>query len=178
MKRRQIALVAHADPRVRSQVESALQIYGVETVYARTCLDVSAALASRKAPDVIFTGSSFANGNWRQVLASAREAKPPVDVVLTIDEPGAGDSADEGGLELEAMDAGAFDFVVLPYGTNIAEVLSHRFAKPRALQPKLWQRGGSRARRPVPSVPAPRGDRFTLLEVFGRAWRRTSKRHA
>lgn len=141
-----MALVAHENARMRRQVRAALQMRNVEAVYARTCRDVQAALESRKPPDIIFAGTSFANGCWRDVVTLARAAKPPVDVVLTIDEVVLSSDPDSDSLRLESMDRDAFDLVVLPYGANIAQVLAHRFAKPRALQPRLWQKATSRFR--------------------------------
>lgn len=174
-RRRPLALLAHADPRTRSEVEFALDTHGVDTVHARTCTDVSAALASRRRPDVIFTGSSFAHGNWRQVVSLARAAAPPVDVVVSIDEPGSSAGVDDGMPGLDALEAGAFDFVVLPFGANVAQVLAHRFAKPRAFQPKLWRNSKLRTRRATPLAVASRSARQNPWEILARAWHRSSK---
>ena len=173
MRRRPLALLAHADPKIRSEVESALEAYGVDTAYVRTCTDISAALDSRRPPDVIFTGSSFAHGKWREVLSLARAATPPIDVVLTIDEAGSRSDLDESLPGLDALETGAFDFVVLPFGANIAQVLAHRFAKPRALHPKLWQKTGLHTRRTAPLPLASRNARQNPWEVLVRAWHRS-----
>jgi len=175
MKRRPLALVAHANPKIRSEVESALDTHGVDTAYARTCSEISAALASRRPPDIIFTGSSFAHGNWRDVLSLARAATPPIDVVLTIDEAGSRSNLDDGAAGLDALEAGAFDFVVLPFGANIAQVLAHRFAKPRALQPKLWQKTRSRSRRTAALSLVSHNVRQNPWEILVRARHRSPK---
>jgi DNA-binding NtrC family response regulator len=174
-RRRPLALLAHADPRTRSEVEFALDTHGVDTVCARTCRDISAVLASRRRPDVIFTGSSFAHGNWREVVSLARAAAPPVDVVVSIDEPGASSGVDDGMPGLDALEAGAFDFVVLPFGANVAQVLAHRFAKPRVLQPRLWRNLNLRARRATPLAVATRNAWQNPWEVLARAWHRSPK---
>jgi len=147
MKWHAVALVAHENTSMRRQVQAALQMQNVEAVYARTCRDVQAALDGGKVPDIIFTGTSFANGRWRDVVTLARTAKPPVDVVLTIDEASGSSEGESDSLHLENMDQEAFDLVVLPFGANIAQVLTHRFARPRALQPRLWRKSNWRARR-------------------------------
>ncbi len=154
MKQRRLALVAHTDRGLRSQVGAALDRYGVDTMYATSCAEVGVAVSSRRSPDVIFTGSSFANGHWRDVLALAHAAKPPVDVVLTIDEDERGAEPDEPGIQLDRLDAAAFDFVVLPFGADIGQVLAHRFAKPRALQPRRWRKPASPARRVPAKIPS------------------------
>lgn len=147
MKRRAVALVAHENASMRRQVQTALRTQDAEAVYARTCGDVQAALEGGKSPDVILTGTSFANGRWRDVLTLARMAKPPVDVVLTIDEIDLSSDPGSDSLHLENMDQEAFDLVVLPFGANVAQVLTRRLASPRALQPRLWRRLDSRVRR-------------------------------
>jgi hypothetical protein len=174
MKQRRPALVAHTDPGLRSQVEAALKGYGVATIYARNCAEVGVALSSRRSPDVIFTGSSFANGNWRDVLALARAARPPVDVVLTIDEEERSAEQDQAGTELDRLDAAAFDFVVLPFGADIGQLLAHRYAKPRAVQPSRWRKPVFPARRPPATIPSPVA-RFGRLGILGRAWTRATK---
>ena len=175
MKRRPLALVAHASPEIRSQVESVLDTHGVDTAYARSCTEISAALASRRRPDVIFTGSSFAQGNWREVLSLARAATPPIDVVLTIDEAGPKSDLEDGAAGLDALDAGAFDFVVLPFGANIAQVLAHRFAKPRALHPKVWRNMGPHTGRTAPLGLVARNARQNPWEILVRAWHRSPR---
>lgn len=158
MRRHAVALVAHDNASMRRQVESALRMQSVEAVFARTCGDVRAALESRHAPDIILTGTSFANGNWRDVVTLARAAKPPIDVVLTLDEVHLSSDPHNDSLHLESMDQDAFDLVVLPFGANIAQVLAHRFGKPRALQPRLWRSRDSRVTRfaPPPRAFTPR----------------------
>lgn len=173
-QRRPLALLAHADPKIRSEVQSALETHHVDTACARTCTEISTALASRRRPDVIFTGSSFAQGNWRDVLSLARSAAPPVDVVLSIDEGGSSSGVEDGAAGLDALDAGAFDLVVLPFGANIAQVLAHRFAKPRALQPKLWRKAGPRSPMPASSVLASRRSQ-NPWEILVRAWHRSPR---
>jgi DNA-binding NtrC family response regulator len=169
MKRRAVALVAHENANLRRQVQAALQGQNVEAVYARDCRDVRAALDCRRAPDVILIGTSFANGNWRDVVTLARAARPPVDVVLAIDEAAFPDSEGET-LHLESMDQGAFDFLVLPFGANVAQVLADRFADPRVLHPALWRKPNQNFPRLRSSVSA--RSRYNPFSILEKGWRR------
>lgn len=170
MRRHAVALVAHQNASMRRQVQVALQTQNVDAVYARTCRDVRTAL-ERRTPEIILTGTSFANGRWRDVVALARTAKPPVDVVLTLDEVKLSSDPESDSLHLESMDQDAFDLVVLPFGANVAQVLAHRFANPRAPQPALWRRPDSRvsSRFPGagPAVSIAGGRKYRVLDQNG-----------
>jgi hypothetical protein len=61
-------------------------------------------------PNVIFTGATFPDGSWKEVLALA--ADPSIAVVLTVDEVGPYLDAEDMKSYLDAMERGVFDFVV------------------------------------------------------------------
>lgn len=168
MRRHAVVLVAHGNGSVRRQVRAALETRGVGLVYARTCRDVRAALDRRRTPDVVLVGTSFAA--WRDVVTMARTARPPVDVFLTIDEIRAFPDPEFDSLDLESMDQDAFDFLVVPSGANLAQVLALRFGKPQVIGSTVRPRptlGFSSSR-----LSASARGRYSPASILGRNWGR------
>lgn len=116
--KRQLVLIAHEDANVQSQLQAALEVQGAQARCARTCAEVRAALGSRRVPDMIFAGIDFPDGSWEDVLALARAAKRPVEVILTMAGIGPYLDADDTKLYLDAMNRGAFDFIVPPFAAK------------------------------------------------------------
>lgn len=125
---------------MRRQVESALEMHNVQVVSVRTCQDVRDALSSWRPPEVILIGTSFAKGKWRDVVTMARARRPPVDVLLTIDEVRSFPVSEPDPLHLENMNPGAFDLLVIPSGANVAQTLARRFAGRRTFPPPVWRK--------------------------------------
>lgn len=145
MNRRPLALIAHRDLRSQARLQSLLQRRGFFSRCVQSCLDVRAALSSRRLPSVIFTGTSLTDGTWRDVLALARAARPPIDVVLTADEIGPYLDADGTRFYLDAMEQGAFDFVVSPVDAGIEHALSHQASRePRPFRKPAPRPGDAR----------------------------------
>jgi DNA-binding NtrC family response regulator len=123
MTKNAVALVVQEDAAMREHLQAILRAQRIQTQCAYSCREVEAALAPGGAPKVIFTGPTLSDGTWREVLKLAGKAHPPAEVVLTVDEKGPYLDSDEIRLYLDAMEEGAFDFMVCPFApTDIAYV--------------------------------------------------------
>ncbi len=67
---------------------------------------------------MVFTGTDFADGTWRDVLDLARASEPRAAVILTT-------RLEDMSLYLEAMDEDAFDYIVPPFVvSDVAALIS------------------------------------------------------
>jgi DNA-binding NtrC family response regulator len=105
------ALVVNEDASMLQQLQVVLEDQQVNTRCARTCREAEAALALGKVPDIIFVGTSFSDGTWRDVLSMAQQASSRTGVVVTTR------SADIR-LYLDAMEEGAADYIVPPFAAS------------------------------------------------------------
>jgi len=123
------ALLVHADAEPLQSLKLALQGLFVETDQARTCQQARNVLRrATRPPDMVFTDTVLPDGTWREMLAVAREARlpPKIIVVSRIEDPW---------LYLDAMENGAFDFMIPPFAaSDLAYILQsatrERKAKP------------------------------------------------
>ncbi len=99
------------------RLEVALHQQGVRTSCARDRADARRILSSEQAPNLIFTAASFRDGTWRDVVAMAKRTEPPRPVILVT-------RLDEISLYLEAMNEGACDYIVPPFGAaDVAHII-------------------------------------------------------
>ena len=105
----------------------------VKVADARTCEEAARYLERPNPPHVVFTDTAMPDGSWLDVLKLAARAPRPVNVIVASRAP-------DVRLYMEAMDAGAFDYVtasslvpeVAHVLRNAAEsVLSRREAQER-----------------------------------------------
>lgn len=136
--KRQLVLIAHEDANVQAQLQAVLEVQGAQARYARTCAEVRAALGSRRVPDIIFAGIDFPDGSWEDVLAMARAARRPVEVILTMAGVGPYLDVDDTKIYLDAMNRGAFDFVVPPFAAKDVAIVVRSATQARASAIASW----------------------------------------
>lgn len=93
-----------------SGVRLALNQHPLQVESLSSCREVTHKLAELHLPVVLFTDLHLPDGDWQEVLQIAREAPAPVQVIVV-------SRIVDVGLYLDALDAGAFDFVVPPFCT-------------------------------------------------------------
>jgi PleD family two-component response regulator len=131
MESKILVMILNEDAEMLRQLESLLRRQNIPTRYAVSCGRARQLLAEERPPDVIFTGSTFSDGTWRDVLLMARHLEPRPAVVLTT-------RLDDMDLYLDAMSADAFDYIVPPFAPRdlvqiIASASAHELsAKYRA----------------------------------------------
>ena len=85
----------------------ALEEQSIDIFIAGNCGEAALALWSDWAPHLVFTEVQLADGNWADVLSMAAQASAPVNVIVVA--PFA-----DVGLYVQAIERGAFDFIVPP----------------------------------------------------------------
>jgi len=85
----------------------ALEEQSIGIFTAKNCAEAALALWSDCPPHLVFTETRLADGNWADVLTLATKASAPVNVIVVA--PFADMS-----LYLQAIERGAFDFIVPP----------------------------------------------------------------
>lgn len=111
------ALVVNEDANILQQLRGVLEGQQVVTRCVRTCQEAKAALSLEQLPDIIFAGTSFDDGTWRDVLNIARQVNPRMAVVITT-------RLADIRLYLDAMEEGAADYIVPPFAAyDVAHVV-------------------------------------------------------
>ena len=118
MEHRIEALLVYRDEEPVQSLSFALQELQVVTHRAHTCQQARNLLtATDSPPDVVFTDTTLPDGSWRELLAIGREMQVPCKIVVvarTLDP----------GLYMDAMEHGAFDFMLAPFaGDDLAHVI-------------------------------------------------------
>lgn len=102
------ALIVSDDENMMRRLQAVLQQQHVTTRCARNFKDAQDSIDSGSAAEIIFTGTSFPDGTWRDVLGIAQAANPPSAVVLVT-------RLDDIRVYLDAMSEGACDYIVPPF---------------------------------------------------------------
>jgi ActR/RegA family two-component response regulator len=111
------ALIINEDRSMLQCLQAVLQQQNVQTRCALNFSDARALFASDVVSEIIFTGTSFSDGTWRDVLAMAQATDPPSAVVLVT-------RLDEIGTYLDAMAEGACDYIVPPFAeADVAHIV-------------------------------------------------------
>ncbi|HXJ96003.1 MAG TPA: response regulator [Terriglobia bacterium] len=108
MTERVRALLVYQHEGPLEELRRLLEMRGFLTARAPSLKATVAALSSHKAADVIFTDTDLADGSWADVEELAQRERPPVPVIVVsnhVDIP----------LYLDALEAGASDFIVPPF---------------------------------------------------------------
>lgn len=108
MRERLSALLIHQAPEPLRSLRLALERQGVHTAQARNCEEAWRILSGANPPHLVFTDTAVADGLWADVLALAAHAAQPVNVIVVarwVDTR----------LYIEAIEAGAFDFLAPPF---------------------------------------------------------------
>lgn len=118
MKKQPIsALVVSAQGEQSMDLERALNNQSIHSLRATSCREARGFLQKAKPPHLLFTDTTLPDGTWADLLALARQAREPVDVIVV-------SRVDDVGLYLETMQQGAFDFVSAPFpGPDLAHVV-------------------------------------------------------
>jgi DNA-binding NtrC family response regulator len=118
MKERISALLVHQQTEPLRGLRHALESQSVQTTRLRSCREVREALTSSYPPHLIFTDTTLPDGIWADVIALAAKAPLPVNVIVVARDV-------DTRLYIEAIEAGAFDFVAPPFSTpDLAHVVS------------------------------------------------------
>jgi DNA-binding NtrC family response regulator len=104
------ALLVHEGEAFFQVLESILGKQGIKTRWARSCAEAFAALVQLDLPKLVFTGTTFCDGTWTDVLNLASDLKVHdatkiVVVSRVVDHR----------LYIDAIEKGAFDFIVPPF---------------------------------------------------------------
>jgi two-component system C4-dicarboxylate transport response regulator DctD len=85
----------------------ALGAHSIEVSLAGNCALAALALWSDSPPHLVFTEINLADGNWADILTLAAKASAPVNVIVVAPHV-------DVGFYVEAIERGAFDFIVPP----------------------------------------------------------------
>ena len=102
------ALLLHDRRDPLRTLRRALDSQGVKTLPACNCAEALRLLQISDPPQLVFTDTQLPDGNWADAIRIARKATEPVNVIVVspvVDVP----------LYVEAVQAGAFDFISPPF---------------------------------------------------------------
>jgi DNA-binding NtrC family response regulator len=117
MQERLSALLVHQQPEPLRALALALERQGVETARAQSCREARRILSGANPPHLVFTDTALPDGLWGDVLALAAQAPQPVNVIVVA-------RLVDTRLYVEAIEAGAFDFLAPPFTTaDLAHVV-------------------------------------------------------
>jgi DNA-binding NtrC family response regulator len=111
------ALLVHNGAEHFRPLESALESQSVYTRRAATCGEALLILRGLHPPQLVFTDTILADGNWACVLRMAAGAPTPVNVIVVA-------RLVDTNLYLEALQEGAFDLITPPFvASDVAHVV-------------------------------------------------------
>jgi DNA-binding NtrC family response regulator len=117
MGKRVSALLVHQVPEPLRSLRLALERQGVETARARNCQEARRILSGANPPHLVFTDTALPDGLWADVLALAAQAVRPINVIVVA-------RLVDTRVYLEAIEAGAFDFLAPPFApADLAHVV-------------------------------------------------------
>jgi DNA-binding NtrC family response regulator len=100
-----------------AKLKALLKELSVEVWSAQTC-DQAAHLLDQTHPELIFTGTKFCDGSWRDIIGLSENSSVPANVIVV---GGCKDTR----LYLSIMDDGAFDFILPPFESGpLAQVVT------------------------------------------------------
>ena len=102
-----IAPLVYDRPEPMGFIKHALEAQGIETRSVRTCREAHESLWGRQPPHLVLVDPQLPDGSWEDVVVSAAAAPSHANVIVVsevVDIP----------LYLEAVQRGAFDFIVPP----------------------------------------------------------------
>jgi DNA-binding NtrC family response regulator len=108
MKESISALLVQARHDPLDPLRMALEEQSIAVLTARNCAEAALALWSQLPPHLVFTEIQLADGGWTDVLTLSMKASAPVNVIVV-------SSFVDVGLYVEAIQRGAFDFIVPPH---------------------------------------------------------------
>jgi len=102
-----VLLLHHQSGPLRA-LRQALHTLAVRTREAQTCEEASRLLAESDPPELLFTDTQLPDGNWADVVCLAEKGSAPVNVIVV-------SRLVDVRLYIEALQAGAFDFIAPPF---------------------------------------------------------------
>jgi two-component system response regulator PilR (NtrC family) len=117
MKPEITALLVYDQAEPLGALQVTLEGQSVGTTRAVTCREASRLLWGANPPLLVFTDATLPDGSWAEVVALAARAPVPINVIVV------GRGVDTR-LYLEALEAGAYDFIAPPFSvTDLAYVV-------------------------------------------------------
>jgi len=111
------ALLVHGEGEPLGSLNKALHGLKVDADHADTCKEALRFLRrATEAPDVVFTDTALPDGSWRELLDAARYLRVPAKIIVV-------SRTEDPWLYLEAMESGAFDFMIPPFTTADVEYI-------------------------------------------------------
>lgn len=101
-------LVVSSDEQILDSLQESLNMIGIQHGVARTCWQAREALNSPQPPLVVFTDAFISDGSCKTVLNIAARSEAPAKVIVIAQKM-------DYELFLDALDAGAADFVTPPF---------------------------------------------------------------
>ena len=103
-------ILVSGDDTLMPELSRVLDPCPLEIRALKSCLEAAHEIGCRATADIIFTDVQLPDGDWRQVLQMARRSPARAEVILVSRHV-------DVGLYLDALEVGAFDFVVPPFHT-------------------------------------------------------------
>jgi two-component system response regulator PilR (NtrC family) len=117
MQEKITALLVHDRPEPMGFIRRALEYQFIETQSVKTCGEVHQTLWGRRPPHVVLADPRLPDGSWEDVVLLATGAPMAVSVIVVSE-------VVDIALYLEAIQRGAFDFIVPPMSlTDFTHVL-------------------------------------------------------
>ncbi len=110
MEKKITALLVHGQTEHMQALEKMLRQQGITMQHVGTCQAAAEALAGAYAPPLIFTDTILPDGRWTHVIRLAEGATQPANVIVVARHK-------DTRLYVEAIEKGAFDFIVPPFTT-------------------------------------------------------------
>lgn len=101
------ALLVQAGHDPLDDLRMALEKQSITIITAKNCAQAALALWSGCPPHLVFTEVQLTDGNWADVLTLTGSASAPVNVIVVA-------PFVDVGFYVQAIERGAFDFIVLP----------------------------------------------------------------
>jgi len=116
------ALLVHNRSLHVTQLVLMLEALGIKCREAATSLAVREELNGVQVPQVVFTDTLYADGDWKDVVHLAQGARQATNVVVV-------SRLEDVRLYLDTIDFGAFDFIAPPYRESDVSHLVHCVAR-------------------------------------------------
>ena len=117
MRKEIVALLVHDQAEHMQALATTLLGQGVRVYHARTCQAAAHELKRADPPHLVFTDSVLRDGDWTDIVLLAGSASQPVNVIVVT-------RVMDTTLYLEALEGGAFDFIVPPFASlDLAHVV-------------------------------------------------------
>ena len=104
-------LVVSSDEEILNSLEESMNTIGLELEFARSCEQARVALNRPVPPEIVFSDGFLPDGSCKNVLDFAAQSGAPVRVIVIAEKM-------DYELYLDALDAGAADFITPPFSAE------------------------------------------------------------